>query len=435
MITVITEKIYDENPRLLTFEAKVLSCTPAGKKGFDIVLDRTAFFPEGGGQKCDRGSFRLPAGTASPSADTSAQSIPVLDVQIEEDIIHHFISEPLAEGSTVSGQIDWTHRFDNMQQHSGEHIVSGLVNRHFGWNNVGFHLSESEVTLDFDGPLTEEQLAFIEQEANKAIYQNVEIKAAYPSAEELSSINYRSKIELTGAVRIVEIPGYDICACCAPHVACTGEIGMIKITSCMNYKGGVRLNILCGSRALADYHQKQQTISALSALLSAKPEKIIASVQQINDDRFALKGQMMAAQKTLLQMKIDTAPSETASFFLFCGPLDNSAVHFGLDKMTEQFCGFCGILLSDNANAATPAAPSASKADSSSVQNADASSGFRFQIASAEKDCRTLLASLKEHFTVKGGGNDKAVQGHITASRKELEDFFASFIESGLCIR
>lgn len=430
-----TEKIYDENPRLLTFEAKVLSCTHTAKRGYDIILDRTAFFPEGGGQKCDRGSFLRPAGTAFPSADDSARDIPVLDVQIEGDIIHHFVSEPLPKGCTVSCQIDWAHRFDNMQQHSGEHIVSGLVNRHFGWNNVGFHLSESEVTLDFDGPLTEEQLAFIEQEANKAIYQNLEIKADYPSPKALASLNYRSKIELTGAVRIVEIPGYDVCACCAPHVACTGEIGMIKITNCMNYKGGVRLNILCGSRALADYHQKQQTMSALSALLSAKPEKIIASVQQINDDRFLLKGQMLNAQKTLLQMKIDTAPSETVSYFLFCEPLDNSAVHFGLDKMAERFYGFCGILLSDNTSATAPAAPSAGKAGSNSAQDADASSGFRFQIASAEKDCRTLLASLKKRFTVKGGGNDKAVQGHITASRKELEDFFASFIESGLCIR
>lgn len=292
------------------------------------------------------------------------------------------------------------------------------MNRHFGWNNVGFHLSDSEVTLDFDGPLTEEQLRFVEQEANKAIYQNLEIKAAYPSPEELAAINYRSKIELTGAVRIVEIPGYDICACCAPHVAYTGEIGMLKITNCMNYKGGVRLNILCGSRALTDYRTKQETISALSVLLSAKPEKIIASVQQINADRFALKGQVIDAQRALVQMKIDAAPAGTTSLILFSEPLDNSAVHFGLDKMTEQFSGYCGILLSD-------ASPS---------NTADTTSGFRFQLASSANDCRTLLNKLKEQFDVKGGGSEKAVQGRIAASKEELADFFASSIDTGLYI-
>lgn len=415
----MTEKIYDKNPRLLEFEAKVLSCTPVSKKGYDVVLDRTAFFPEGGGQKCDRGALFLSDCADSSAADTlSCHSSPfiVQDVQIENDTIHHFMAEPLPEGSSVSGKVDWTHRFNNMQQHSGEHIISGLVHRHFGLNNVGFHLSDTEVTLDFDGSLTEEQLSFIEQEANKAVYENLEIKASYPAAEKLAAIGYRSKIELTGAVRIVEIPGYDICACCAPHVAYTGEIGIIKITDCMNYKGGVRLNILCGRRALDDYRTKQKTVSSLSVLLSSKPEKIMTAVQQINDDRFALRGQVIEAQKALLQLKIDTAPSGTSSLFLFLEPLDNSAVHFGINQMTERFPGFCGIFLSDGAPA-------------------HSASGFRFQIASGQNDCRALLAKWKERFTVKGGGSEKAIQGRINASRTELDDFFASWEESGLCIR
>ena len=223
----MTRKLYDEDARLLEFSGTVLSCEyDEKKKGYLVILDQTAFFPEEGGQTPDKGSI---------------DGKEVLDVQIKDDVITHYLAEPMEAGSMVKGTIDWQHRFFNMQQHSGEHLFSGLAYRKYGLKNVGFHLSNQIVTMDFDKALSEAQLKEMEWEINEAIVANVEIKTGYPTKEALESMDYRSKIEIDGAVRIVEILGYDVCACCAPHVARTGEIGGFKIQTVQNYKGGVRI--------------------------------------------------------------------------------------------------------------------------------------------------------------------------------------------------
>ena len=228
-----TIKLYDENAYNTEFTATVTSCVLDEKRDntFIVTLDKTLFFPEEGGQTPDRGVIvklseddieKLKGKDSDFLKDFPA--INVLDVQIKDEVIYHYLDKELPEGTPVYGVIDWQHRFSNMQQHSGEHIFSGIVNSRFGYDNVGFHLSDSIVTMDYSGPLTEEELADIEKSVNLAIYENREIRAWYPSPDELADINYRSKKELTGAVRIVEVDGYDICACCAPHVKRTGEI-------------------------------------------------------------------------------------------------------------------------------------------------------------------------------------------------------------------
>ena len=240
-----TEKLFYNDSHLSKFTAMVLECEPYEKKEgcYAVELDRTAFFPEGGGQYADTGKLK---------------DAKVSDVREKNGRILHITDQPFEAGEIVEGKIDWETRFMKMQQHTGEHIVSGIVHARYGFNNVGFHLGTEDCTMDFDGEISKEALQEIELEANRAVWKNLTIEVSYPSKEELEELDYRSKIEIEGQVRIVSVPGYDICACCAPHVERTGEIGMIKLVNMQRYKGGVRVTMLCGSRALTDYEKKQE---------------------------------------------------------------------------------------------------------------------------------------------------------------------------------
>ena len=244
----MTEKLFYKDSHLAEFTATVQSCEQE-EKYYKVVLDRTAFFSEGGGQSADTGIL---------------DGVKVFDVQEKDGILYHMTEKPLKIGNTIEGKIDWDERFSKMQQHSGEHIVSGLIHQKYGYNNVGFHLGQDAVTMDFDGVITKEQLKEIEFLANEGVAKNLDILVDYPTEEELDKITYRSKIEIEGQIRIVTIEGYDVCACCAPHVKKTGEIGLIKLTNVQNYKGGVRITMLCGFRALADYNEKETSVRKVS---------------------------------------------------------------------------------------------------------------------------------------------------------------------------
>ena len=274
------KKLFYEDTHILDFTATVVESIPDEKgRGHWLVLDQTAFFPEEGGQTADKGIIN---------------GLDVLDVQIKEDVIYHLINsdngdEGFLPGDVIAGHVDWEQRLDFMQQHSAEHIISGLLYKHYGFHNVGFHLSLNEVTMDVDQSISLEMLRDIEKEANKIVYKNLPVRAYFPAKEELEQLNYRSKIEIEGAVRIVEISGVDTCACCAPHVDSTGQIGIIKITNVQSHRGGVRINILCGNRALADYTEKQNTFSALCAMLSSKPDLLTENVKRVMDETLSWK--------------------------------------------------------------------------------------------------------------------------------------------------
>ena len=255
-----TIRLFDDNSYLAECTAAVTSCRP-WEDGFAVTLDRTVFCPEGGGQKGDSGTLG------------DARVIHTIEA---EDILH-LTDRPLAVGSTVHGCIEWERRRYRMQHHSGEHILSGLVTTRYGFHNVGFHLGDEMVTIDYDGVLSREQLDELERDANAVICENRAITASYPSTEELEALLYRSKKEIDGAVRIVVVEGIDVCACCAPHVARTGEIGILKITDMKHYKGGVRLRLMCGTTAIADYQQKQALTTHVTTALSTVQEKGIAA--------------------------------------------------------------------------------------------------------------------------------------------------------------
>lgn len=382
------EKIFYEDTHILRFEATVIECIPVDSL-FHIVLDRTAFFPEEGGQLADTGTLN---------------DLPVRDVSIDKDIIYHHMDMPFEIGTTVAGCVDWERRFDFMQQHSGEHIISGLLHKHYGFHNVGFHLGLTEVTLDFDGSIGMEALRDIEAEANQIVFSNRPIHCFFPDRDELKTMEYRSKIEIEGAVRIVEIPGVDICACCAPHVRSTAEIGIIKITGVQSHRGGVRINILCGERALKDYTIKQESVNTLSTLLSAKPELVVDAVKKLQEDGLKQKDTINHLANQLLQLQIASLPTPVACSnpILFVELSNPIAIRNTVNELTSEYSGYCGIF------------------------NGNEQNGYTFIIGSSTLDCRTLAATLREKFGAKGGGTAPMIQGNVKASKKALIDYFTN---------
>lgn len=382
-------KLFYENIKLTDFTATVVSCEAMEDgKQYRILLDATAFFPEEGGQSADKGTIN---------------ELPVLDVQIKNDLIYHYLEQPLEPGTTVTGHVDGEQRFDFMQQHSGEHIVSGLVHGRFGYNNVGFHLSLNEVTLDFDGELTPAQVREIELRANEIIYRNLPVEITYPSKEELANLSYRSKIEIEGQVRIVTIPGVDVCACCAPHVAHTGEIGMIKITNCQSHRGGVRLNILCGARALADYNKKQDSVTAISVALSAKQDLIADAVLKLKEDILRQQERINTLQAQLLSFRVSTlpSPSECDNAILFVDKMDIIAIRNTVNQLAENYTGYCGVF------------------------SGDEETGYSFIVGSKSKDCKELAQILRTELGAKCGGNTPMIQGSVNATQNKIQTIFS----------
>lgn len=375
-----TRRLFDENAYQWAFTAVVLQCEPDGKSGFAVVLDQTAFFPEGGGQYPDAGTLN---------------GLSVTDVQEKDGVIFHTVPEALPVGMTVSGAIDGVRRFEFMQQHSGEHIFSGLAHSRFGATNVGFHLGLSVMTVDLDVPLSEEDILGLETSANECVYKNLPIEITYPTAEELSVLPYRSKKELTGRVRIVTIPGYDICACCGTHVARTGEIGLIKIISFQNYKGGTRLSMLCGKRALWDYQRRTHDITEVTTRLSVKPEELSAAVSRLENEITNHKITESALRRELFETKAAALGSGKANF-VFEEALAPDELRRYCLTLTENF-EIAGVFSGSDGN-------------------------WRFAIASKSGGTAPYVAALRENFSGRGGGKPELCQGTCGGSRAEIEN-------------
>lgn len=385
-----TVRLYDADAYKTEFEAEVLACEEVEKKEkkvYQVWLDQTLFFPEEGGQSPDMGSIN---------------GVEVLDVQIRDEVIMHTLAAPLAVGATVKGVVDWKHRFYNMQQHSGEHIFSGIVHNRFGYDNVGFHLSDSIVTMDFNGVISSEDLEKIETEANQAIIENIPVEVSFPTKEELKTLEYRSKIEIEGQVRIVTIPGYDVCACCAPHVRRTGEIGMLKVMNVQSYKGGVRISMLCGFRALEAFRQKADIITELMAQFSTNQEALVENVTKLKNTNQTMKNQLASAKQELMEYKVAAIPEDSENAILFESDLDTPVVRNVVNGLVEKFTGICAVFVGND------------------------ESGYQFIIGSKNKDCRQIAAALREKLSARGGGSDKMIQGSIAAKQLQIEECLAT---------
>ena len=392
---VKTREIYYEDAYLAEFDATVLECTKRDKGGFAVVLDVTAFFPEQGGQSSDTGLLRTPEG----------KEISVTHTSIKDGIITHITDEPVPEGTLIHGVIDWGHRFSNMQQHTGEHIFSGIVNSRFGYDNVGFHLSDKEVTMDYSGPISAEEIRDIELAVNKAIWENVCVRCDFPSDEELKGIDYRSKKELSGQIRIVTVEGYDVCACCAPHVLRTGEIGILKVVSCQNYKGGVRVSILCGQRALEYLGQCQSLVNDLTGFFTTGSDKLMDSVKKQKDEIFELKGSLSEARQKLLEYEMKELSAEegrSGVFLLRDEALDGNEMRKVANALAERFSGISGVFVPAGGN------------------------GYKYILVSGSdgNSAKDLQQKLFDKFGAKGGGSLQMVQGSLSCDRiSEVIDY------------
>jgi alanyl-tRNA synthetase len=381
-----TQKLYEIDSELYEFDARVLACEPIEQGGYAVELDRTAFFPEGGGQYADRGTL---------------DGVTVRDVQIKDDKIRHYTDVALAVDSTVHGVLDAEERFVRMQNHSGEHILSGIAHAKWGLENVGFHLGEREMTMDFDGELTDEQLCELELAANRAVWNNTAIHAEYPDAKTLAELSYRSKLDLTDNVRIVTIEGVDACACCAPHVKRTGEIGLVKIVAAIHHKGGMRLWVLCGSWALDDYTSKHEDILTITRRQSVKPWQAVETVDKLADDLLATRAALSAARRELSECKLAAStPDEQGNLLFFEQEMDANVqrgmADRGADRVTDGICGvFCAT-----------------------------ENGYRYVCVSRGKPLRAFGKELNAQLLGRGGGSDAMIQGTLGATREQIEEFF-----------
>ena len=364
------------------FEAQVLSCQE-GKKGWEITLSATAFYPEGGGQPADTGLLG---------------NVRVTDVHEKDGQVVHYTDGPLPVGEMVRGVIDWDRRFQHMQEHSGEHLVSGLIHQRFGYDNVGFHMGTDEVTIDFNGVLEWGDLMAIEEKANGMIWENLEISAVYPEKDELDAMEYRSKKELTGAVRIVSIPGGDVCACCGTHVERTGEIGLVKFLSMIHYKGGVRISLLCGKRAVEDYERKRDQVQKISVLLSARPGEISRAVEKLKDEEAKLQEKLVAAYDKLIASEVRDIKEGDGDIFILEPDFEAIQLRHLVNRLLEEKKGRTVLALGGAAEGS-----------------------FLYVLGSRDGDMRRLSRELNGLLNGRGGGSAQMAQGTFFATKDQLQ--------------
>ena len=379
-----TKRLYYQDSHQKTFTATVLDCIPRDA-GFAVILDRTCFYPEGGGQPGDRGTLN---------------HVRVTDTRESGDTVLHLTEEAIDIGTEVTGTIDWERRFDLMQQHSGEHMVSGVVHRIYGYDNVGFHMGADVITIDFSGVLTEEQLAEVEAEVNALIWEDRPVKCWYPDQETLRTIPYRSKKELAGTVRIVEFPEADICACCGTHVERTGEIGLVKILGTEKFHSGVRVEMLSGRRAYAYVSALTEQNRQVSRLLSAKPLETAAAVQTMSAELEAKKQRIYAMEQAMFGEKAEALRGKGDVLVRFDG-LSADGVRRAAIAIQETCGGRAAVFSGDD------------------------ETGYKYAVGHPGGDLRTWVRAFNAALSGRGGGKPGFVQGSVSAKWEEIVAFMS----------
>ena len=378
----MTEKLYYKDSHRFTFDAVVIDCREE-KKGYSVVLDRTAFFPEGGGQLADTGTLG---------------GVRVTDVHEKGGDIRHYTDAPLTVGECVHGELDREQRLRRMQNHSGEHILSGLVHNTYGYENVGFHMGAECMIIDFSGELTWEQLMELETKANEVVRRNLPLHIWFPNEAELHALEYRSKLELTENVRIVEIPGVDRCACCAPHVERTGEVGLVKILDSQRHRGGQRVSVICGLDALEDYRARQESVTDISRALSAKRGEVTQAVQRVLHEQQSMKERCDALSLALIRYMADAEGERDGNIVLFSEVLGEIAQRELVNLLMPKAGGFAAVFVGSDKD------------------------GWRYVIGSLHADLRAGARTINAAISGRGGGTPQMIQGSATAPRAKIED-------------
>ena len=377
-----TRKLYYEDCHLREFTAMVLFCEQV-KKGWEIMLDATAFYPEGGGQACDLGTLG---------------NVRVLDVQERGEYILHLCDGPLTVGETVKGTIDWARRFDQMQQHSGEHILSGLLNAKFGCHNVGFHVGSGIMEVDFDVPMTLEEVLEVERRANEAVWVNLPIRCWYPTPEELPTVGYRTKKDLPWPVRIVEVPGFDRCACCGVHVKCTGEIGLIKVLSVTKFHQGVRIQMLCGGRAYDHLSKAYEQNRQVSQTFSAKVLETGTAAARMNEALSAEKFRANMLEKKLFAQIAESYVNQ-GDVLIFRPGLAPASLRDFTEAVAVVCGGTAAVFSGEDGN-------------------------YNVCLAHKGGDVKELGTAMNKALNGRGGGKPGFFQGTVKATKAEIEAFF-----------
>ena len=381
-----TEKLYYADAFLKEFTATVLTCEP-GKAGYLVTLDRTAFYPEGGGQPADHGTLNGAA---------------VTDVHETDGVIVHTVEKAVEIGENVTGVIDWARRFDHMQQHSGEHILSGILCHDYHCDNVGFHLGADTVTIDYNTDISWEQALDAERKANEIIWADVPVEITYPSPAELEALDYRSKKALTGQVRIVTFPQADCCACCGTHVLRSGQVGLVKVLSCQKFREGVRMEILSGARALAYLGHVYDQARSVGQQLSVKPGDILPAVVRLEEEQTALKGREAAMEDQLFQ-RIAAEHAGAENVVVFQPPLRPDGVRRLADALAHQCTGLAAVFAGEDGR-------------------------FNYALLRADgADINPQVKAMNSALGGRGGGRNGFAQGSVQASEAEIRDFFNHF--------
>ena len=378
-----TEKLYYNDPFLKDFTATVLSCEET-KGGYQVVLDRTAFYPEGGGQPADHGQM---------------DGVAVTDIHEKGGVIFHTCEKEVEIGKTVACSIDWVRRFDHMQQHSGEHIISGILCADYHCDNVGFHLGADTVTIDYNADISWEQALDAERKANEVIWSDRAVEVTYPDADALEALDYRSKKELTGQVRIVTFPEADCCACCGTHVLRAGQVGLVKVLSCQKFREGVRIEILCGQRALSYLGKTYDQAKAIGQKLSVKPQDTLAAVERLEAELFAAKYRM-AELETAVFEAIARENEGKGDVVLFQSPMRGDSVRRLADAVAHASGGLACVFAGEDG---------------------------QYSYAMVQADAEDISALVKEMNTTlngRGGGRNGFAQGSVQTDKASIEAFF-----------
>lgn len=398
----MTKQLYYEDAYLKEFDARVIACRD-GENGIHLYLDKSAFFPEGGGQDGDRGyllSDMFPGG-----------KVAVTDTQSDGDDIYVVCDRKakIPAGTRVHGVLDWKFRFDRMQNHSGEHIVSGLIHNRFGYENVGFHMSDDRMTIDLSGEIREEELQEIEQRANEIVWNNEPLHTDVYTEEEAENVQFRSKKELHGMIRVVTIPGADVCACCGTHVRYTGEIGPIRLIAHERFRGGIRIEMMCGRWAYNYMSGILRQNREVSALTSSKPLETAAGVGKLLESEKALKGQLLELRYGEMD-RMAQALAGKGAVLIFAHDYDSVMVQKLTSKVMEKNGGTaCVFSGSDEA-------------------------GYFYTIGQKDGDLRALVREMNQALDGKGGGRPYFLQGSVKADKEQVETFLKENI-SGLLVQ
>lgn len=378
----MTEKLYYLDAYISEFSARVISSECAGDKNL-TVLDKTAFFPEEGGQSADRGFI----GEAR-----------VLDAFEKDGTVYHVTDRILPEGEVLC-RLDFAARYEKMQCHTAEHILCGIIHNRFGLDNVGFHLGDEIVTFDINAQLSESELYEIEEAANRAVFDCLPVTAAFPNREELDTLSYRAKLELRDGVRIVKIGDIDACACCAPHVKNTGEIGLIKIVDFMKHRGGTRIFMVAGRRALNDYRATLANLKRVSAALSVPRfdagDAFFSYARDIENREYAMKTRAAALAGALAD-SLDYSLPVTVKYISGIGMDELRAfVNSAQERLTGTLVALCG-----------------NEGD------------YKYIITSKTENLSARAKEINSALGGRGGGKPEAIQGSFSATLSEIFDYF-----------